>query len=733
MFRSNGTRSRRAPLSLALSLGLAATVCTPVSAAVSTTQDDLVETAESVDLTQQPASATIAPTTTPSSQPSEEAQLSPAPKAESPAQVAQAIESRLESDTDISNQERRELADRVLSALDLEYLDAQLGQGQQRVEETGDPTIPTVQELELLAQIAANNGQVPNRPELSFPGSQSDLRTWRAPGTLGIDVSHHQGTVNWSQARQQGARFAYIKATQSWPTTVFKDPQFDRNYTQAQQAGVIRGAYHFAMPAHSSGKTQAHEFLGRGGGWSADGQTMPPLLDIEWNPYPETTYNAGKGDSCYGMTSAQLQSWIQDFGQTIKSATGRLPMIYTAQSWWDDCIGQTSAFKNWPLHVSIFPTADVAKNPRQLPAGWTTFNVWQYTDNSNLLGNSNNVDANVWNGTLTSLQDFARNKQSTPYRLITDYRGDASSWPVRLAPLRISGQTLYDTPVAISKRTFSGTAQTVVIASGERFPDALSGSSLATLKSGPMLLIKKNSIPAAVAAELRRLKPKQIIVLGGPVTISDKTAAALKSYGPVKRIWGNTLYDTSTKITANWKSSKEVFVATGERFEDAMSLAAVAAGRKTPMLLTKHSQVPAPTIKELKRLKPTQVHLAGGPIAISAAAEKQIRQAVPNAKVTRHAGDTLYDTSALIAKKFWPNGSQRQFIATGTRFPDGLTGAVAAGYNQAPLLLSTKRCLPGSIADTLEGLEGWTNILLGGPLVLDETVAYRTNGHVNRC
>lgn len=183
-------------------------------------------------------------------------------------------------------------------------------------------------------------------------------------------------------------------------------------------------------------------------------------------------------------------------------------------------------------------------------------------------------------------------------------------------------------------------------------------------------------------------------ICGGPIAISNATVTKLKSYGPVTRIAGTNLYDTSSKISANWRSAPTVFLATGERFEDAMSLAAVVAGHKAPMLLTVRSTVPATTIKQLKRLKPTRVYLADGLLAISAKAEAQARRAVPNAKVIRYGGATLYDTSAMIANAFWTSGSQRQFIAPGSRFPDGLTGAVAAGYNGAPLLLAKKSCCP---------------------------------------
>ncbi|MCV9994445.1 cell wall-binding repeat-containing protein [Paeniglutamicibacter sp. ZC-3] len=696
--------------------------------------------------------------------------------------AAKEIRTELKSGGKLTATERIELSDQALTAVGIEALDAQLGQGQRRIEESGDAKAPTLEELEFLASATQELAELSPEPSkddaavpvpseetsppatgtapeagssfnvdgaaratnataafeatlagIAVPTSLADLRTWRPPGVLGVDVSHWQGDVDWSYAWGQGARFAYIKATQSGASGLFTDPNFSQNYAGSYEQGIIRGAYHFAVPSYSSGASQAKEFLANGGGWSADGKTLPPLLDIEWNPY--------EGNDCYDMTPSQMTTWIKDFGNTVKAATGRLPMIYTARSWWDDCTGDSTAFKGWPLHVTIYPTAEIPKNPRELPEGWTTFNIWQYASNADLIGSDQNVDANVWNGDLTSLRDFARNTRSTPYRMITDYlgymipdyMGNADVWATRLAPVRLSGANRYETPVAISKRTFPSTAATVVVASGENFPDALAGSPLATLKNAPLLLTRKDVLPAAVATELQRLRPKNILVLGGPIAVSDATVAKLKAYAPVTRVYGSNRYDTSAKISGNWSSASTAFVVTGQGFEDALSMAAVAAGRKSPMLLTRQSFIPTSTLNELKRLNPSRVYLAGGPVAISAAAESQLRKAVPNATVVRYGGSNRYDTSAMIAKAFWSGGSQRQFIATGSDFPDGLTGAVAAGYNGAPLLLARKSCLPASVSDALVSMKGWTNILLGGPVALDSTVAYRTNGQPNVC
>ncbi|MET7435206.1 GH25 family lysozyme, partial [Streptomyces flaveolus] len=92
----------------------------------------------------------------------------------------------------------------------------------------------------------------------------------------GHDVSSHQRRVDWAAARAKGARFVYVKATES---TNYRNPYFSGQYSGAREAGLIRGAYHFARPDRSSGAKQAAYFVRHGGDWRADGWTLPPALD----------------------------------------------------------------------------------------------------------------------------------------------------------------------------------------------------------------------------------------------------------------------------------------------------------------------------------------------------------------------------------------------------------------------------------------------------------------------
>lgn len=136
----------------------------------------------------------------------------------------------------------------------------------------------------------------------------------------GFDISGWQSSTDFAKAYAAGDRFVYIKATEG---TTFKSSMFNTQYTGATNAGFIRGAYHFAQPAASSGAAQATYFAANGGGWSNDGITLPGALDIEWNP---------SGDACFGLSATAMVNWIEDFVTTYHSKTGRWPVIYTATS-----------------------------------------------------------------------------------------------------------------------------------------------------------------------------------------------------------------------------------------------------------------------------------------------------------------------------------------------------------------------------------------------------------------
>ncbi len=222
--------------------------------------------------------------------------------------------------------------------------------------------------------------------------------SWAPSGIKGTDVSNWQPSLNWSSLYNQGSRFAYVKTSEG---DSIRNNLFQQQYAGAGAVGMYRGGYHFAIPTRdSSGAKQADYFVNNGGGWSADGRTLPGLLDVENNPYPSLY-----GNQCYGFSQAEMVGWIRDFSNRYKARTGRLPAIYTNYYWWQDCTGNSAAFNDHPMHIASYGTTA----PR-VPSAWSTYDFWQYTD----AGFTERIDANVYRGSATQLRDLVRNRYHKP-------------------------------------------------------------------------------------------------------------------------------------------------------------------------------------------------------------------------------------------------------------------------------------------------------------------------------
>nr|QNJ46247.1 GH25 muramidase [Sesquicillium rossmaniae] len=212
------------------------------------------------------------------------------------------------------------------------------------------------------------------------------LATVAVAAVPGFDISGWQKSTDFAKSYANGDRFVYIKATEG---TTFKNPLFSKQYTGATNARLIRGAYHFAQPASSSGASQARFFVANGGGWSNDGITLPGAVDMEYNP---------SGATCYGLSKTAMVNWIEDFVSTYQALTGRWPVVYTTLDWWTQCTGNSAKFGDrCPLWVARYASA-----VGQIPAGWSFHTIWQYNAKYPEGG-----DSDIFNGDETRLKALA--------------------------------------------------------------------------------------------------------------------------------------------------------------------------------------------------------------------------------------------------------------------------------------------------------------------------------------
>jgi putative cell wall-binding protein len=270
---------------------------------------------------------------------------------------------------------------------------------------------------------------------------------------------------------------------------------------------------------------------------------------------------------------------------------------------------------------------------------------------------------------------------------------------------RIGGADRIETAALLSQRFIM--ADTVVVAKSTDFPDALTAAPLADQMGGPLLLTRPTSLPAATAAEITRLQPLHIVVIGGEAAVSDGVFAQLEALAPpaatVYRIAGDDRYGTAAEVASeiSQDSSAEVFLATGQDFPDALVLSALAARSSAPIVLAKEDGIPDATAAFLQTTAYDDLYAAGGTAVLSDTVVSDAA-AYGGATATRYAGTDRYETAAVVLGQFPAEGTV--MVATGEKFPDALTAVPVAGRTGAGIALSRTGEVPASVMTEVERL-----------------------------
>ena len=188
---------------------------------------------------------------------------------------------------------------------------------------------------------------------------------------LGVDVSHHQGAVDWDRLKSAGVAFAYIKASEG---ENFNDPRFSRNWYTAEQAGMRRGAYHFFTLCRT-GKVQAENFIRV---VPKDPKALPPVVDAEhMGPCKDT---------------AQIKDVVAElrvFLDLVGAQYGKRPIIYTTREFHD-------AFLTVAFPKERFWIRSLMVEPSFRQSQWL---FWQYHNRGRRSGVEGPVDLNAYRGT----------------------------------------------------------------------------------------------------------------------------------------------------------------------------------------------------------------------------------------------------------------------------------------------------------------------------------------------
>lgn len=240
--------------------------------------------------------------------------------------------------------------------------------------------------------------------------------------------------------------------------------------------------------------------------------------------------------------------------------------------------------------------------------------------------------------------------------------------------IRIRGADRYGTAVAISREVFEQ-SDTVLLASGENFADALSASSPAYLLRAPLLLTERDRLPEATAKEIERLQAKMVYIVGGEAAVSDEVLQQLQGQYDVVRWAGVDRYDTSAMVWHVLQDKvpvKRMGVAGGEVFADALTAVPYLAKKQGALLLTDGWQLPLTARQDLSKT------IFGG--------EKSVSQALQsNLSAGRIGGVDRYETARNILTAF--EGEFNTVIVTsGKDFPDALAAVSLARKHRAPIV-----------------------------------------------
>ncbi|MEH7384305.1 N,N-dimethylformamidase beta subunit family domain-containing protein [Bacillus sp. JJ1521] len=274
---------------------------------------------------------------------------------------------------------------------------------------------------------------------------------------------------------------------------------------------------------------------------------------------------------------------------------------------------------------------------------------------------------------------------------------------------RFAGKDRFEVAVNISKKGWSAGANTVILANYLAFADALAATPLAYQENGPILLTHPNKLTDTTKAELKRLNPQKVILVGGPGSIHNQVITDLQSMNikNVERIGGIDRYEVAKQVASRLPNTGKAVIAYGLNYPDALAIAPYAARNGYPILLTKKDNLPQFTKDSLNSKQIKSTIIVGGEGSVG----KNVANSLPGPY--RIGGKDRYEVAANIDNTY-NKEIGNVFIATGASFADALTGSVLAAKETASLLLTYKDKLPQPTENAMLRKPNLNITILGG-------------------
>lgn len=274
---------------------------------------------------------------------------------------------------------------------------------------------------------------------------------------------------------------------------------------------------------------------------------------------------------------------------------------------------------------------------------------------------------------------------------------------------KLVGDTRFETAIEVSKEQYADknttvtgktNANAVILVGEEAIVDGLAAAPLAAEKKAPILLTKKDVVPAETMNEIKRLVEdgKTIYLVGGEHNISKDVEAQLieEMNANIVRLAGEDRFETSLEIAEELTTSTtEAFVVGGDGLADAMSIASIAANKKAPIIVTAEDKLSRDAKDFLLDSRKDDVTVVGGEARVSTQVLKDIKDIKDIANVERIAGETRNETNAAVINKFASEMTNGKFDSVyvakdgDNALVDALAAAPLAGVKNGVIVLAT--------------------------------------------